>query len=540
MKDKWIALGHHIDNGGDRHMVGIPVMDLMVHGSLYGTTGSGKTALLNNILLQLIAHRATVVVVTPHPEMITHPTEGLLSLAPRWVMNRVIHIDIASKRPPQFNIATSGLNRSQAVAVENGMNALRNLDPATWDGLTRSRRLLRQALTALVAVKGANASLVDLFSFMQDEKERDRIVKELPQSAFESRHYWEQFKQTVETSRDGGETMLAPARGRIDQFIIDDALKHSLAMPITHPDTLIDFEKALSSPGKIILITISKQSLGESARRVFGTFLMDTVIDVCMARQIYHPTVVVMDEMGDLAGVGDIDRLVSKAFAETRKYQLGCMFATQFPNQLPPALVKASQALTNLKIVLKLEGEAEAKMALPNLANPQLKPIDLMTVEKFHGYARTKVHGESQPTYYFKTLPPLDYSKMEGGKSHKNGVAYRSQPPEKFPELERLRTMSHESAVQYLTRLPREDFRDLLGCQVKANRELARMIGEEKSLIPDQVSATVQRSGRVHGLDRRWYEAHYRRMRGVGEEAPTAPSVVGSDKGLDPDDGAHA
>lgn len=528
--DKWIALGNHIDASGQKQLLGVPVMDLMTHGSVYGTTGSGKTTLLNNLVLQLAMQRVTTVVVTPHRGMITDPTEGILARLPRHAMKRVIYIDLASQRPPQFNIATNGLERSQAVAIENSMVALRNLDPTTWDGLSRSRRLLRQAMTALVAVKGHQASLIDLYSFMSEAAVRKRIVDALPESAMESRHYWNLFAETAAKSRDGAEYILAPARGRIDQFALDGALKHSLALPIIHPQIAIDFQKELSVPGKIFLITISKADLSESARTVFGTFLMETVIDVCMARKQHHPTVIFMDEMGDMAGVGDIERLTGKSFAETRKFQLGSLFATQFPAQLPPSLIKAAEALTNLKIVLKLEGEGDAKTALPNLASEILKPRDLLKVEKYHGYARTKVHGESQPTFYFQTLPPLDYSKQ---KTKSNGIPKSPQyETDLFHELETLRRKPYEDAVQYLTRLSAEEFDRLLIAQVRANHQLAEMIANERSLVPNQVSAMIQYSERRYGLDRRWYEAQYRRRRFGIKKAPSAPAVVGTPKVL--------
>lgn len=508
-REKWLVLGHHTDAWGKEIPVGVPLADMTTHGNIIGTTGSGKTTLMGNQVLQVAMLGGTVVVLEPHGEMILDPHEGILARLPPWALHRVTVIDLNATHPPQFNVAAMGLRGGVNVAVDYAMNALRNMEPESWDGLVRGRQVLRHALNLLLKAKGAAASMSDLYTFLDDAQSRRKTLQATSDKTNPSYLFWEKFEQTAATKKDEGEHILDPARRRVDGFLLDDRFRWSLALPILHPQAEIRFDKLLAQPGRIILVPFQSLRLGENVRRVFGTLFLDAVINACMSRKEHHMTVVFMDEMGDLAGVGDIDRLTSKMFAETRKYKLGSVFATQYPAQLPKALKQAAESLTGLKIILNLKSGTDAKEALTNLATPGLRPDDILNIEKFHGYARTTVHKATQPTYSFKALPPLDFSGWEGD----NRIEVKPYDGQDFTELDWLHKMAPEEAIAYLVNLRESHFQRLVHAQAKANRYIVQSLLQNPGQMPNQVEAALAISRYRHGFHWTWYEAQYRRLR---------------------------
>lgn len=76
---------------------------------------------------------------------------------------------------------------------------------------------------------------------------------------------------------------------------------------------------------------------------------------------------------------------------------------------LTEAVKTEIQLNTSTKIILKTEGAADAAIGAANLGAGDLEAGHFTDMGQFHGYARTIVHGQTRPAFYFKALPAQPY-----------------------------------------------------------------------------------------------------------------------------------
>jgi len=88
-------------------------------------------------------------------------------------------------------------------------------------------------------------------------------------------------------------------------------------------------------------------------------------------------------------------------------------------------------------------------------------PLDVMDVAKFHGYARVMVDRSPQPAFYFKTLPPLNFSHRQSS-SRRAGGGDVQRPLPGLPFLHRLHQLEPETAVGELFRATPDAFQNAI------------------------------------------------------------------------------
>ncbi|HFC11759.1 MAG TPA: ATP-binding protein, partial [Anaerolineae bacterium] len=353
---KWIVLGDATDRQGRVHDVGWPIQDMYTHGSIYGTTGSGKTTLMNNLIQQLIMSGCITLVVTPHADMIFDSKDGLLArMAPKY-LHRVILLDPSQPYLPQLSLVPAGLSPSKTT--ETLLARIRSMEPSSWEDNTMMRQVLTHAVRALVAADGTTMmSTID--RFLKDDAFRDAITNRIPDMARETREFWEDVAEKLaEAKTDNTRARyFDPAQRRIDGFMTNDPLKWSLALPPMHPQATVNLHEQLQQAGPLlILVPLLEHKIGPVAMRMLGNLIVDLTVSACISRppEKRVPTLLFIDELPNVIGTANIGHLLARIFAEFRKFALGTFVAFQSPDQLPSKLRKDIESLANTKIVMKV------------------------------------------------------------------------------------------------------------------------------------------------------------------------------------------
>ena len=138
--DGWIRLGDHVDEWGAAIPAGMPAADLTGHMALLGTTNSGKSTFLRNLILQYYGLGGTVVLLEPHGDLLFDAEEGILAALDRRQLAGVQLIDVeqeAAGWPISINLVGSGLVDGRERAVQQAMRAIHAMEPANWEMAVR-------------------------------------------------------------------------------------------------------------------------------------------------------------------------------------------------------------------------------------------------------------------------------------------------------------------------------------------------------------------------------------------------------------------
>ena len=516
--EPWIVWGDHTTTYGETVRVGQPMSDLNTHVVITGTTGSGKSTALRNLALQFADNGGTVIVIEPHGDLILHPHDGILPALSDEQLRRTALIDLAAAWPPQMNLVRAGLSAGTSVAVKTTMNCVRVMDDASWKTAILMREILENALELLLSVEGELACLLLLQKFLTDAPYRTSVLKRAGPEAIEARDYWQRTLAEWETAKGGGAATLAVPLRRVGQFLRDARFRRSLSLPLLAPEQALHVGQLMDDPeARIILVPLQAPKLGDEAKRVFGTLFMQDVTNAFLARaaldkQARRPTLLIIDEFADLAG-GAVGELVTVLLAQARKFGASVVLGTQFMAQLPAEVQSEVRGNCNNKVVLATEDPRDAKAVVESLATNQLTPLDVQTIEKWHGYARFRVHGAPQPPVYFRSLAPLPAIH-----SAPVVIAHRRARPRNMGDLHELHQLAAadpldaREAIERLVRLSESAFGDVVKRQVEANA-----YGVEELLAGSHELTQVQRALSIsraqHGLPWWMYEAQYRRLR---------------------------
>lgn len=527
MRDPWIVWGHHLDAYGEETAVGQPLADLKTHVSITGTTGSGKSTALRNLALQVADLGGTVIVIEPHGDLILHPEEGILAALTDEQLRRTTVVDLAAPWPPQINLAAAGLKAGRSVAVKTAMQCIRVMDDASWSGAIQMRQIMENALALLLATEGDEASLLGLQKFLTSKPYRTQVLARVGQDALEAYDFWDRTLKEWETRKGGGSEIVAVPLRRVGQFLQDERFRRSLSLPALAPELELDIGRLMDDrDARIILVPLQAPKLGEQAKRVFGTLFMQDVTNTFLARSsadqtARRQTLVIIDEFADMAG-GDVGELVKVLLAQARKFGASVVLGTQFLSQLPREVQDEVNGNCNNKVVLLAAGQKDAKAAVESLATDRVAPLDVLNIEKYHGYAKLRVDRAPQPPMYFRTLAPLPTlprgsdGGTESGTASKQGRVRVPRKLEQLNELHRLAAADPHraaAAIEQLMRLNAYQFETLVKQQVEANHYAAHQLLAHPEMEPDPVQRALQISRAQHGLPWWFYEAQYRKIR---------------------------
>lgn len=145
-----------------RDSVSLAIDDRRRHLAILGKTGTGKTTLLQNLLVADIRAGRGVACIDPHGDL----ADSLLQLIPKNRTNDCIVFDVGDVgHPLSFNLLACR-DRSQRPLVASGIvSAFKKIYGTMWG--PRLEHILRNALLALLEIPGS--SLVQLLPLLGDD-----------------------------------------------------------------------------------------------------------------------------------------------------------------------------------------------------------------------------------------------------------------------------------------------------------------------------------------------------------------------------------
>ena len=392
-----IILADNIHQGVEK-----PVMvdreNRLRHCFILGQTGTGKSTLMSNMILQDIQAGRGLAVIDPHGEMI----DRLLGQIPAKRAQDVILFDpLDIDRPVGFNILEWKTIQERDLIIDEMYQILHQIYNFNHTGGPIFELYFRGALALLMGDKkreGFIPTILDFAPFFVDKKFR-RYLKETVDDV-----YLHDFLKQAENA--GGEATLANVSPYITSKLArlqDTTLKRILGQSSTG----FSFDDIMDK-GQIVLIKLGKGRFGQVTSALLANMIVSRFKLAAMKRGEKAPSqrrdfFLYIDEAHNLPAENFMELL-----SEARKYHVGLVMATQYAAQLTKTsndsrdnLLSALLGNVGQTITFRLGQEDAEAMAVS--LNPVFGQQDIIALPNWHGYVRMHQNNNSVSPFSIRT-----------------------------------------------------------------------------------------------------------------------------------------
>jgi hypothetical protein len=392
-----VKLGVSKVRGGERQVC-LPLSNRRHHLWIAGQTGTGKSTLLETIVLQDMLERRGVIVIDPHGDLI----HQLLGKIPRDRLEDVILFDPADKsRPLGLNPLESSSEDEQDLLVNAFIDLLIKLYDPHHMGVIGPRFEHGARNVMLTVMSTPGNTLVEVLRAFQD----DAFVKKhlLPNVTDPLVHrYWtDQISQTNSFHRS---EVLDWLVSKFSHFVTDRTMRRILGQSTSS----FSFREAMDS-GKIVLLSLAKGMLGSENATFLGLIVLPMILRAALSRAELpeadrRDVSLVIDEFHNYA----TDSL-ALMLAEARKYHIGLTLANQHTGQLTAEIREAVLGNVGSTLAFRL-GTTDAVAMEAMLAPSPISAAQLVTLPNFTAYGRLLIGEQRTPVFTLKTeLSPIEY-----------------------------------------------------------------------------------------------------------------------------------
>jgi hypothetical protein len=231
--------------------------DRRQHMYLIGRTGTGKSTLIENLILQDIYRGLGIAFVDPHGTS----AERLLDRIPSFRTRDVVYFRPADlERPLGINLLEE-VHPDQAHFVAQGVvGAFKSIWSDSWG--PRMDRIFYNAVAALLDRR--NSTLLGVLCLLIDDEYRKRIVPDIHDPII--RQFWEieypgygqQLKQEA----------IAPIQNKVERFLSSAVMRNIFGQK----KSTVNFFDLINS-NKIFIANLSKGEIGEMNCNLIGSLL---------------------------------------------------------------------------------------------------------------------------------------------------------------------------------------------------------------------------------------------------------------------------
>ena len=371
---------------GAERPVALSPTDGLRHLHVLGPTGTGKSTLLLNLIVQDVAAGRAVVVIEPKGDLI----HDVLERIPPSRLDDVVLLDPADVAQPIGLNPLAGNGRPPELVADELLGMFRSMYASSWG--PRTNDILGASLLTLARTPGM--TLCALPALLVDAAFRHRIVSALDDPVG-LEPFWIAYEHWSEAERLAA---IAPSMNRIRPFLMRPQLRAVLGQSQPRFDLAQVFAER-----KVLLVNLAKGAIGGEAAALLGSLLLGQLWAAALGRATLpaarrHPVFVYVDEVQDYLR---LPTDVGEALVQARGLGVGFVLAHQHLSQLDPPV--RSAVLTNARSRVCFQLAAEDARTL---ASGSLTADDFRELPAFEVYAQLVADGAVQPWCSARTLPP--------------------------------------------------------------------------------------------------------------------------------------
>lgn len=392
-----IILGEN-DYRGVRTTVRMLREDRRRHVYVIGTTGSGKTTIQVNMIIQDIKNGEGCCFIDPHGDAI----DDIMKNIPSERADDVILFDPADYERPQ------GLNliefdpahpEQKTFLINELIMIFDKLYDLRSTGGPMFEQYMRNALLLIMDDPESGSTLMEISRVLADEDFRKYKLSKTKNPVVYD--FW-----TKEAQKAGGEAALANMvpyiTSKLTQFVGNDIMR-----PIIGQQKSAFNVREIMDSKKILLVKLSKGMIGDMNAYLLGLVIVGKLTMAALSRgdipeKDRHDFYLYIDEFQNF-----ITDTIATILSEARKYRLCLTIGHQYVGQLSPkGDTKVRDAVFGNvgTIVCFRVGVDDAEMMAKQLA-PVFGEYDVINVEARNAYIRLLINNTAARPFNITTLP---------------------------------------------------------------------------------------------------------------------------------------
>lgn len=389
-----LVLGEHI-NLNRRRTICFAQEDRSRHTYAIGKTGTGKSTLFLNMILQDVRAGRGVGVVDPHGELI----EDVLLSIPSGRKKDVIYVNPQDyENPVGINMMEYHDFHEKDFCVNYLIEVFDVLYDLRQTGGPIFEQYMRNALQLLLdQPQPFGASVLDVVRLLQDWKYRRTLLENCTNIYVVS--FWRK-----EAERAGGDAELSNVvpyiNSKLCRFVYNDLLRTIVGQQ----KSTIDFREAMDS-GKIVLMDLRKGILGQTNSHFLGMILVGMILKAALSRtevkdkSTLREFYLYVDEFHNLATPSFLSIL-----SEARKYKLVLTLTNQYIAQLEQAMIQGILGNVGTLISFRV-GSQDAAILSKEFAGV-VSENDLLGLSNWNAYVKLLIDGDIGSPFHMRTLVP--------------------------------------------------------------------------------------------------------------------------------------
>ncbi|MBI2474461.1 MAG: DUF87 domain-containing protein [Candidatus Taylorbacteria bacterium] len=369
--------------------------DRMRHFYTIGQTGTGKTTLLKNMIIQDIKAGAGVCMIDPHGSDI----QDVLASIPKERYEDVIYFD------PSYVERPMGLNMlefdrrypEQKIFVVNEMLSIfEKLFDLKQTGGPMFEQYFRNSVLLALEDPDSGSTLLDVARVLTNKAYRDYKISKCVNPIVIS--FWKEVAEKA-----GGEAALQNivpyVTSKFDNFLANDIMRPIIAQQQSSFNL-----REIMDTRKILLVNLAKGRLGELNSHLLGLIIVGKILMAALSR---------VDSLGSRLPdfylyIDEFQNVttdsISVILSEARKYRLGLNIAHQFIGQLSDK-IKAS-VFGNVGTIVSFRVGPEDAEFLEKQFAPVFLARDIINLNNRNAYVRLLANGRPVRPFNMETLPP--------------------------------------------------------------------------------------------------------------------------------------
>ena len=383
-----VHLGHRYV-GGEPAPFGLDIPDRRQHLYLIGKTGTGKSTLLRNLIVQDILEGRGVGLIDPHGDL----AESVLDVIPSWRTEDVVYFNPADTAYPVGLNLLECTNTSHEELIPSQVTSIfRSMWPEFWG--PRLEHILH-AVSATLVMHGGQ-TVLGIHRILTDSSYRENMVSHIKDPFLRS--FWHgEFDQY---SNEFASEAIAPVLNKVGRLAMSPMLRNIIGQPQSgfDPGFMMDNRR-------IFIANLCKGLIGEEKSNLLGSILTARFQLAAMARASAPE-----HEREDfMLYIDEFHNFTTESFAsileEARKYHLCLTLAHQHMGQLQERI--RSAVLGNVGSILSFRvGGVDAEILSKEFDNEF--PAQQFTELANHKVcAKLLVQSEATQPFMGWTLPDL-------------------------------------------------------------------------------------------------------------------------------------
>lgn len=370
---------------------GIKRSDRRKHIYLVGKTGTGKSTLIKNMIIQDIRAGEGVAVLDPHGQLI----EELLDFVPENRLDDVIYFNPADVNyPVSLNMLEIVDPRQKTLVADSLVNVFKKYFAESWG--PRLEYILKNCILTLLEVP--NTSLLSIIRLLIDRDYRKYIVGLIKDPQMKT--FWNEEFAKMERNERLVTEAISPIQNKVGQFLNSELIRNIVGQP----KSTIKVDEIING-GKIFFVNLATGRIGSNNTALLGAMIVSQLQFAAM-RRVDIPE----NERKDFFLYADeFQNFATDAFAvvlsEARKYRLDLVVTHQYIEQLPEAVRDAIFGNVGTLMVFGV-GPTDAHF-LEREFTPTFTEVDLLNLGRYEMYLKLQIDDQSSQPFSARSLPPF-------------------------------------------------------------------------------------------------------------------------------------